>query len=66
MCFEKMLRGISEMVSARAPKLWHCVSAPPDNLLVGMSGALETKKTLSKLEHFFPENKVKYLRNGEG
>ena len=43
MCFEKMLWGILEMVNARTFNLC-IVFSNPDNLLVGISGALGTKE----------------------
>ena len=57
MCFEKMLWGISETVNARAFKyLCHCVQHP-ENLLVGISGALGMKENpLSEGETCFWEN----------
>ena len=46
-----MLWGISEMVNARAFKTLPLCSAPSENLLVGISGALDTKET-----HFISKN----------
>ena len=43
MCFEKILYGISEMVNARAFNLCHCFQHP-ENLLVEITGALETQE----------------------
>ena len=64
MCFEKMLWGISEMVNARALKPLPLFSTP-ENLLVGITGALGTKKSHFLIKNVFWENAVEYLRNGE-
>ena len=39
-----MLQGISKMMSARAFKPYAIVFSTPENLLVGISGALEWKE----------------------
>ena len=44
MCFEKMLWGISETVNARAFKPLPIVFNTPDNLPVGIPGALGMKE----------------------
>ena len=46
MCFEKMLWDISEMVNARALQPFAIVYSTPENLLVGISGALGKKESL--------------------
>ena len=51
MCFEKMLWGISELVNAKAFKPLPLCSAPHENLLVGISGALAIKE-----KHFLSKN----------
>ena len=60
-----MLWGISEMVNARAFKSLPLCSAPYENLLVGISGALGTKETHFLSKNMFSENAVGYLRNSE-
>ena len=45
MCFEKMLWCISEMVNARAFKPLPLWFSTPENLLIGISGALGTKES---------------------
>ena len=58
--------SISEMVNARAFIAFAIVFSTPENLLVGISGALGTKESqFSKLKHVFWENAVEYLRNSE-
>ena len=44
MCFEKILWGTSEMVNARTCQPFAIVFSTPENLLVGISGALGTKE----------------------
>ena len=46
-----MLQGISETVNARAFKPLPLCSAPPENLLVGISGTLGMKES-----HFLCKN----------
>ena len=60
MCFEKMLWGISEMVSARAFKPSAIVFSTPENLLVGISGALEMKESHFLSYNMFSEHAVEY------
>ena len=49
MCFKKMLWGISETVNGRAFQTFAIVFSKPENLSVGINGALGTdRKTLSK------------------
>ena len=45
MCFEEMLWGISETVNARAFQTFAIVFSTPENLLVGIIGALGTKES---------------------
>ena len=41
------------------------VFSTPENLLVGISGALGTKQSHFLSKNIFSENAVEYLRNGE-
>ena len=65
MCFEEMLWGISEMVNAESFQTFAIVFSTPENLLVGISGALGTKESDFLSTNVFWENAVGYLRNGE-
>ena len=60
-----MLWGISEMVSARTFKPLPLYSAPLENLLVGISGALGTKESHFLSKNVFWENGVRYLGNSD-
>ena len=64
MCFEKMLWGLSEMVNARAFNL-SIMFSTPENVLVGISGALGMKESHFLSYNMFWENAVEYLRNSE-
>ena len=61
----KILWGISEMVNARAFKPLPLCSAPPENLLVGIYGALGMKESHFLSKNVLCKNTVGYLRNGE-
>ena len=65
MCFEKMLWDISEEVSARAYQTIAIVFSSPENLLVGISGALEMIESHFLSKKVFWEKIVGYLRGGE-
>ena len=65
MCFEKMLLGISETANVRTFKPLPLCSATPENLLVGISGALETKENHFLSKNVFWQNAVGYLRNSK-
>ena len=58
-----MLYSISETVNARAFKPLTLCS--PENLLVGISGAVGTKYSHFLSYNMFSENAVEYLRNSE-
>ena len=60
-----MLWTISEMVKAKASKSLPLCSAHPENLPVGISGALGMKVSHFLSKNVFWENAVGYLRNGE-
>ena len=60
-----MLWGISEMVNARALKPVPIVFSSPENILVGISGALGMKESHFLSKNVFWETAVGYLRNGE-
>ena len=57
--------GISETVNARVFKPLPLCSAPHENLLVKISGALWMKESHFLSKNVFWENAVEYLRNGE-
>ena len=65
MSFEEMLWGILETVSARAFKPLPLCSHTPENLLIGISGALGMKVGHLLKKNVFSENAVGYLRNSE-
>ena len=56
--FEKMLWGISEMVSGRAFQTFAIMFSTPENLLVGITGALGTKERHFLSLNIFSENAV--------
>ena len=60
-----MLWGISEMVNAESFQTFAIVFSTPENLLVGISGALVTKESDFLSKNVFWRNAVGYLRNGE-
>ena len=60
-----MLWGISEMVHATAFKPLPLCSAPPENLIIEISGALRMKESHFVSKNVFSENAVEYLRNSE-
>ena len=60
-----MLWDISEMVNGRALKTFAIVFSTPENLLVGISGALGMKESHYLSKNVFWENAVGYLRFGE-
>ena len=60
-----MLWGMSEMVNARVFKTCAIVFSTPENLLVGISGAIGTKESHFVSRNVFWENAVGYVRNGE-
>ena len=62
---QKMQWSISEMVSARTFKPFAIVFSTPENLLVGISGALGTKESHFLSKNVFWENGVGYLRNSD-
>ena len=51
MCFEKMLEGISETGECYSFQTFAIVFSTPENLLVGISGALAIKES-----HFLSKN----------
>ena len=63
--FEKILWGISETVNARAFKPLSIVFSTPENLLIGITGALGTKVSHFLSKNVFWENAVGYLTNVE-
>ena len=67
MCFEKMLWGKLEMVSARTFKPWTtCCSAPHENLLVWISWSSgNERKPLSKQKYVLGKCYRDICRNGE-
>ena len=60
-----MLWGMSEMVNARAFQTCTIVFSTPENLLVGITGALGKKESQFVRKNVFWENAVGYVRNGE-
>ena len=60
-----MLWSISETVNARAFTPLPLCSTTPENLLVGISGALGMKENQFLSKNVFWENAVEYLRNSE-
>ena len=57
--------NISEMVNARAFQIFVIVLSNPENLLVGISGALGMKESHFLSKNVIWENAVGYPRNGE-
>ena len=57
--------SISEMVNARAFQTFAIVFSTPENLLVGISGALGMKESHFLSKYVFWGKAVEYLRNGE-
>ena len=53
------------MVNARAFKPFAIVFSTPENLIVGITGALGMTESHFLSWNMFSENAVRYLRNGE-
>ena len=57
--------SISEMVNDKSFQTFANVFSTPENLLVGISGALGMKESHLLSWNMFWENAVEYLRNSE-
>ena len=57
--------SISETVNVKAFRTFAIVFSTPENLLVGISGALGTKENHFLSKNVFSKNAVEYLRNSE-
>ena len=57
--------SMSEMVNARAFQTFAIVFSTPENLLIGITGALSTQESHFFSKNVFWENTVGYVRNGE-
>ena len=60
-----MQGSISETVNARGCQTFAIVFSTPENLLLGISGALGMKVSHFLSKNVFCENAVGYLRNSE-